>query len=155
MVNGRAKTILLLETISAEKSVYDTLTAVGVDEIHIGLNDLHLEYRLHFMFELLTNETVERIIHQIKPFGIPFGFGGVGRLNGAMLPGKNIIAEHYRLGSSMVILSRSFLKKGPSLNKTRLAYLCRDLQANSHLFGTVAGWQPEEALSVQLERELK
>ena len=40
--------------------------------------------------------------------GIPYGFGGIAKLDEGMLPARHIIAEHYRLGSSMAILSRSF-----------------------------------------------
>ena len=40
--------------------------------------------------------------------GIPYGFGGIAQLGQGTLPAENIIAEHYRLGSSMAILSRSF-----------------------------------------------
>lgn len=116
MVGGRAKTVLLLETIAAEQCVSETLAAAGADEIHIGLNDLHLEYRLDFMFQLLSNGTVDRIVGRIKPFGVPYGFGGVGRIGSGTLPAESILAEHYRLGSSMVILSRSFYKPDRKLD---------------------------------------
>lgn len=107
-VNGRAKTLLLLETRDAENSLDKILTLSGIDEIHIGLNDLHIDYKLKFMFELLSNGTVETIAKKISATGIPFGFGGIARLNSGLISGKNIIAEHYRLGSQMAILSRSF-----------------------------------------------
>ena len=40
--------------------------------------------------------------------GIPFGFGGIATLDGGALPGSMVLKEHVRLGSSMVIVSRSF-----------------------------------------------
>lgn len=107
-VKGRTKTILLLETKEAVNCLDEVLNIDGVDEIHIGLNDLHLSYGLSFMFELLTNGTVESICKKIKAKGIPYGFGGVARIGEGTLPAERIIAEHYRLGSQMVILSRSF-----------------------------------------------
>lgn len=107
-VDGKAKTILLVETIGAENNIDKILSNVPVDEVHIGLNDLHLQYHLKFMFELLANGKVEEICMKIKKYGIPFGFGGIARLDEGMLPARHIIGEHYRLGSSMVILSRSF-----------------------------------------------
>lgn len=107
IVDGRAKTILLVETIDAEKNLDDILTCGG-DEIHIGLNDLHLQYHLKFMFELLSNGKVEEICSKISKAHIPYGFGGIARLDEGMLPARHIIAEHYRLGSTMAILSRSF-----------------------------------------------
>lgn len=108
MVDGRARTCLLLETIGAEQNLDEILEIPGVDEIHIGLNDLHLQYQLKFMFELLANGKVEEICNKISTKGIPYGFGGIAKLDEGMLPARHIIAEHYRLGSSMAILSRSF-----------------------------------------------
>ena len=108
MVDGRARTCLLLETIGAEQSLDEILEIPGVDEIHIGLNDLHLQYHMQFMFELLANGKVEEITKKIKAKGIPYGFGGIAKLDEGMLPARHVIAEHYRLGSSMAILSRSF-----------------------------------------------
>ena len=107
-VNGRCKTMLLLETREAETCLDNVLALTGIDEIHIGLNDLHLSYGLSFMFELLSNGTVERICTKIKGAGIPFGFGGVACLGEGELEAQKILMEHYRMGSSGVILSRSF-----------------------------------------------
>lgn len=107
-VNGRAQTILLLETKEAEKCLDEVLKIDGIHEIHIGLNDLHISYGCNFMFELLANGTVERICKKIAKTNISYGFGGIGKLGGGLLRADNIITEHYRLGSSMVILSRSF-----------------------------------------------
>ncbi len=108
LVNGRAKTLLLAETISAEEHIAEIAALDGADEIHIGLNDLHLERGMDFMFELLADGTVERMGNAVKKRGIPFGFGGIARLDEGLLPARHVIAEHYRLGSSMAILSRSF-----------------------------------------------
>ena len=107
-VNCRAKTVLLLETREAEVCLDDVLELNGIDEIHIGLNDLHLSYGLSFMFELLANGTVERICKKIAEKGIPYGFGGIANLGMGALPAEKVIAEHYRLGSTRAILSRSF-----------------------------------------------
>lgn len=107
-VDGRCKTTLLLETKEAVECLDEVLKYGDMDEIHIGLNDLHLSYGLDFMFELLSNGIVEKIAKKIKRTGIPYGFGGIARLGCGDLPAERIIMEHYRLGSSRVILSRSF-----------------------------------------------
>lgn len=107
-VNGRAKTCLLWETPQAVEHIDSILLVEGIDSIHIGLNDLHLGYHMKFMFELLANGTVERLCNKFKMKSIPYGFGGIARLGRGILPSENIIADHYRLGSSMAILSRSF-----------------------------------------------
>lgn len=107
-VNGRARTMLLLETIGAEKALDEVLSRGGADEIYIGLNDLHLDYGLTFLFELLANGKVDEITAKLRQAGMFFGFGGIAALDGGLVSGRNIIAEHYRLGSSMAILSRAF-----------------------------------------------
>ena len=107
-VNRRIKTTLLLETKEAAESLDDVLRLPLVDEIHIGLNDLHLSYGLTFMFELLANGTVEQLCVKMKNAGIKYGFGGVARIGEGMLPAERVIMEHYRLGSTRAILSRSF-----------------------------------------------
>lgn len=107
-VNRRIKTTLLLETKEAAESLDDVLRLPLVDEIHIGLNDLHLSYGLTFMFELLANGMVEQLCAKMKNAGIKYGFGGVARIGEGLLPAERVIMEHYRLGSTRAILSRSF-----------------------------------------------
>ena len=108
LVDRRVKTILLLETKEAVECLDFILENPLIDEIYIGLNDLHLSYKLTFMFELLANGMVEYLAQIIKKRGIPFGFGGIARIGEGILPATSIVMEHYRLGSSIVILSRSF-----------------------------------------------
>lgn len=108
LVDGRAKTTLLLETKEAAECLDDVLEMGGFDEIHIGLNDLHLSYGLTFMFEPLSNGTVEMLCKRIAAKGIPYGFGGIARIGEGTLPAERIVEEHYRLSSTRVILSRSF-----------------------------------------------
>ena len=107
-VNGRCKTTLLLETKEAVDCIDAIIKMGGFDEIHIGLNDLHLSYGMTFMFELLADGTVEQLCHKFKDAGIPYGFGGIAKLGCGMLPAEKVIMEHYRLGSTRAILSRSF-----------------------------------------------
>lgn len=108
IVDKRAKVCLLLETPQAMCRIDDILEIKGIDEIHIGLNDLHLGMGLDFMFELLSGGLVEYISNKIKNMNIKFGFGGIARVGYGVLPAEKIITEHYRLGSKMAILSRSF-----------------------------------------------
>lgn len=107
-VDGRATTILLLETKEAVDILDETLKVPGVDEIHIGLNDLHLSLHQDFMFEPVANGMVEDICKKIEAVGKPYGFGGIARLHEGMVPAEMVIAEHYRIGSTRAILSRSF-----------------------------------------------
>lgn len=107
-VGGRAKTMLLIETPQSAEALDEILELDGIDEIYIGLNDLSLGYHKKFMFELLADGTVENLCLKCKLKGIPYGFGGVASLGKGMLPSEYVIREHYRLGSTCAILSRSF-----------------------------------------------
>ena len=105
---GRARVVLLLETPEAVQVVDDILKLDGLDDIFIGRNDLSLGYRKKFMFELLSDGIVEDLCYRFKKAGIPYGFGGIAALGKGDLPSEKIITEHYRLGSTCAILSRSF-----------------------------------------------
>lgn len=108
LVDGRAKTMLLLETAEAAENILSYVDTKGIDEIHIGLNDLHLAYKKTFMFELLTDGTVERLSKILNEHNIRFGFGGFARIGYGILPAERILTQHYALGSKMAILSRGF-----------------------------------------------
>lgn len=108
LVGGRAKVMPLVETPEAVDVIDEILELDGLDEIFIGLNDLSLGYGKNFMFELLCDGTVEELCFKFRKKGIPYGFGGIASLGKGMLPSEHVIAEHYRLGSTCAILSRSF-----------------------------------------------
>lgn len=141
-VDGRAKTLLLMETVEAANLVDEILEVPGVDMIHLGLNDMHLELGMKFMFELLANGTVEKLGDKIKAKGIPFGFGGIATLDGGALPGSMVLKEHVRLDSSMVIVSRSFCNTD----------VVTDLNEVKHIFDTgISGLRALEKEASQVD----
>ena len=107
-VGGRAKTCLLVETPEAADLLDQIVEIDGIDMIHIGLNDMHLALKMKFMFQLLTDGSVDKWTRIIVQKGIMYGFGGLASLNGGTVPGRMILKEHYRLRSQMVIVSRAF-----------------------------------------------
>ena len=108
LVNGRAQTVLLLETPEAANVLEDILALGGIDFVHIGLNDMSIGMHRSFLFQLLADGTVEALCTRIRAAGIPYGFGGIASLGKGELQAEYVIAEHYRLGSQYAILSRSF-----------------------------------------------
>lgn len=108
IVDGRAKVFPLLESKDALEHIDEILEVPGINEIHVGLNDLSLDLKRKFMFELLADGTIEMLCEKFRRKGIPYGFGGIGRLGSGDLPAEYIIKEHYRLGSECAILSRNF-----------------------------------------------
>lgn len=108
LVGGRAKVCIMIETAAALTRLDKILAVPGIDEIFIGLNDLHITMGLTFMFELLSGGLVEFVASKCQKAGIPFGFGGIARIGEGLLPSDYILGEHVRLGSTSVILSRTF-----------------------------------------------
>jgi hypothetical protein len=111
LVNGRAECQLLLETSTGLEEIDSILELGGISTIHVGLNDLHQELKLDFMFELFLGELLQELGGKVIDRGISFGIGGVGRpLASQLISPQLIMKEHGRLGSSQVILSRDFRK---------------------------------------------
>ena len=123
MINGRAKFIPLVETKAAIEDIKGVVDVEGVNEVHIGLNDLHLDMKLKFMFELLTNGVVEKAAKIINSKNLPFGIGGIAKLGEGLLPADLILSEHVRLGASCAILSRSFHNNASSLEELKQSEL--------------------------------
>lgn len=124
LVDGRAKTFPLVETREAAEGIDEILQVDGIDEIYIGLNDLSLAHGYRFMFQPLADGTVDQLAEKFHRRGLPFGFGGIASLTGGLLPGSFVLKEHYRLGSSRVILSRSFcdVAKAESMEQVRQVF---------------------------------
>lgn len=108
IVAGRAPIVALLETAGALRSLSDWVGTVGLCEVFVGLNDLHLALGCRFMFEPLAQGLLNAVATRVRAQGLRFGFGGIARLDEGLLPGRDVLAEHIRLGSQAVILSRTF-----------------------------------------------
>ena len=120
-VDGKAKVCLLIESKGAVENLDEILAVKGVDEYFIGLNDLHLDYKMKFMFEPLTSGLLHSICTKVKSTGKPFGFGGVAQVGEGLIPGERVIMEHYRLQSSSVIVSRGFCNTSIITNLDEIA----------------------------------
>ena len=108
IVAGRMPLVPLLETAGALASLDDWITAPGIAEVFVGLNDLHVSLGCRFMFEPLVLGHVDRVATAARQHGLRFGFGGIARVGEGLLAGQDVLAEHLRLGSQAVILSRTF-----------------------------------------------
>lgn len=108
LLNGTCKPVLLFETVESIDNMNDILSIGGFEQIHIGINDLSLCYQKKFMFELFEDGTIDNICEVLSKFHVKFGIGGIAGIGQGLLPSEYVIKEHYRLGSSAAILSRSF-----------------------------------------------
>lgn len=114
LVQNRVPVTALLETAGAFESLPEWITTPGMDEVYVGLNDLHLSMGQHFMFEPLALGLVDTVARLARAQGLRFGFGGIARLDEGLLPGRDVLAEHLRVGSQAVILSRTFHRSDSS-----------------------------------------
>ena len=109
LVASRCKVFLLLETMTAIQNLSDILSIKGIDYVHIGLNDLHIERQTKFMFEFIADGSIETVAKRLTNMGMKFGIGGVGRYGQLLPPAESLLSEHIRLKSNGAILSRSFM----------------------------------------------
>ena len=137
IIDGRALFCPLIETLDAcEWFCSDNAHLIGVDEVYFGLNDLHLELDLRFMFASLLDSRVASAIARAQEIGIPFGFGGIAPVDAGQLDGSNVAALHLELGSQRVILSRMFrplLSENPTVfvdEVTRLRSVMETLEGD-------------------------
>lgn len=142
MVNGRARICIMIETAASMARIDKILSVPGVDEIFVGLNDLHISMNLTFMFELLSGGIVEYIADRCNRAKMPFGFGGIARIGDGLLPSDYILGEHVRLGSQSVILSRSF--KGEVGEATKDFRLIDEVNKVRYRIDEIQKWDTEE-----------
>ena len=135
-VGERARCCLLLETVGATSNLQKCIQVPGIDEVHIGLNDLHLELELDFMFEPLANGMIDELCAILRHSGIPFGIGGLARVGEGLLPAELLLSEHVRLGSSGAILSRHIPSHGyyNRRNKSTNGFPRRNYQIAKYLY---------------------
>ncbi len=112
----------LVETTQAMVRLHRIVQVPGVREIYLGLNDLHLGLGLDFMFEPVASGLLDHLAAVVRASGLPFGFGGVATVGGGHIPAELVLAEHVRLGSRRVILSRAFSQGAVTVEdfKTRI-----------------------------------
>jgi 2-keto-3-deoxy-L-rhamnonate aldolase RhmA len=115
-VQGRATVVLLLENVAAIDDLDAILSVPGVDEVHVGLNDLGLSLRLRNRYASLTSELMDRISRTVRDAGVSLGLGGIGRVHDAGLPVPSdlLYAQYARLGARSALISRVFLQPDPS-----------------------------------------
>jgi 2-keto-3-deoxy-L-rhamnonate aldolase RhmA len=122
-VNGRARTSLLIETADPLNRSDELLSVDGIDEAHIGLNDLAIDLGREFIFEALLDRLLDGIACIAARRHVRFGFGAVaGRGCGALpIDPETIISEQVPLGASVAWLGRSYSRACEKLSRSELA----------------------------------
>jgi len=110
LVNGRARVVLLVERGEALERLDELVMVDGVDEIHIGLNDLALSLGLPNRWVILAGDALVDAGTCTRDAGLRFGLGGLGRAGDDRLPIPSdlIYAQYARTGAMAALVSRSF-----------------------------------------------
>jgi hypothetical protein len=116
LVAGRAMVVPLFETASSLRVLPEIVDRVRLDRAHIGLNDLHLDLGMRFIFEPLAEGLLDIPCAILSEAGVPFGIGGLARAGEGILDPAVLIGEHVRLGSTWAILSRTFHRQAATLD---------------------------------------
>lgn len=141
-VNGRAKISIMIETAQALARVDDFLSVDGVDEYFVGLNDLHISLGLDFMFELLSDGLLEYLADKFNQKGKNWGFGGIARIGEGTLPAERILAEHVRLKSGSVILSRTFKGLLERTDDITIGNIDEEIKKIRDTYNYISQWNP-------------
>ncbi|MDB3979064.1 aldolase/citrate lyase family protein [Pseudomonadales bacterium] len=121
MIEGRARAVPLFETAKSIEALPEIVSKLNVDQIHIGLNDLHLDLGKDFLFEPLSDGFLEEASKTLRDTNIKFGIGGIARASEGLLRPELVLGEHVRLGSSVAILSRAFHKDASTVDQLTVA----------------------------------
>ena len=109
-IAGRARPVILVETVAATIRLPEILEVEGVTGVHIGLNDLRLDSRLGSRVELLLSPWLETICDRIRESGLPLHIGGVASMQDEDLPipGEPVLARMLELGAGGSLVTRVF-----------------------------------------------
>jgi hypothetical protein len=110
IIAGSARLSVLIETTHGLAALARTVRVRGLDEVHIGLNDLAMSMAKATLFDPLCDGTVDAAAAVVGAAELPFGFGGVTApgVQGLPVDPNLVIAEHVRLHSHTALLGRSF-----------------------------------------------
>jgi len=111
LVGGRARVVLLVEHIGGLNRLDELVAIPGVDEIHIGLNDLGLSLGLRNRWLALADDLLAGAGARVRAAGLRFGLGGIARVDDDDLPVPSdlVYAQYARTGATAALISRSFL----------------------------------------------
>jgi len=134
-VSKEVPVIPLIETPESLNILPDLIKIKGVEEIYIGLNDLSISLGYSFMFQPLLYNMLDKASQLLNANNIPWGFGGIARTKEGKIPAEILLGEHVRLGSSRVILSRTFHRNSHTL---------KDLKGNMNFNSEIKKLKKEE-----------
>ena len=117
ILGDKAQPYPLFETASSVTALPEMVSGLGVNRLHIGLNDLTLDLKKNFLFQPIADNYLERPARYMRERNIYFGIGGIARANEGIVSPEYLLGEHVRLGSSAAILSQTFHRNAATLEQ--------------------------------------
>lgn len=121
LLRGRARALPLFETAASVAAIPVLAPVLGLERLHIGLNDLRLDLGKDFLFEPLADASLEAPAAALCKADVAFGIGGIARAREGIVSPEYLLGEHVRLGSQAVILSQTFHRNAATLDELRAA----------------------------------
>jgi 2-keto-3-deoxy-L-rhamnonate aldolase RhmA len=121
VVAGRAIVVPLVETRAAAEAAAELALVEGVEEIHVGLNDLALSLGTRNRFEVLSSPLLMRMTEQVRAAGLRVGIGALGRVGDTAVPVSPdlLYARYVELGATASLLARSFVQNLGGIDRLR------------------------------------
>ncbi len=152
MLAGRAEALPLVETAAALHAIPQMIDTLPVTGLHIGLNDLHLDLKMQFMFQPLAQGLLEDAAAAMREKGVRFGIGGVARAREGIVSPDYLLGEHVRLGSTGAILSRTFHRGAETLEALQAEMDFRaEIRKLQTIYAGFLGMGPAELEANRLE----
>ena len=109
---GRAQIVALVESMAGVDRVGELAALPGVDELHLGINDLSFSLGLANRFAVLTHDASAAVADATHATRKPLGVGHIGCAHDDRLPVPTdlVYAQLPRLGATATLLGRSFLR---------------------------------------------
>jgi len=128
LVAGRAVVVLLVEHVDALRRIEELVAVEGVDEVHVGLNDLALSLGVANRWQALAGDLAREAGAVVRAAGKRFGLGAIGRAGDRTLtiPSDLVYAEYARTGATSALVSRSFFAGAGDLDLRREIERARD-----------------------------
>ena len=146
LIGGRARLVPLVERIAACEAIAG-FPGLGIEEIHVGLNDLSIDLGAANRLTVLAHPLLDDLAGEARRAGIRFCVGGVAAPDdtGLPVPADLVYAQHARLGSTGALIARSFFRgAGPrTALKARIA----------HLRARIAWWRAAPAAELERARQ--
>jgi 2-keto-3-deoxy-L-rhamnonate aldolase RhmA len=121
LVARRASVVPLLETRAAAEQICELVTIDGIEEVHIGINDLALSLGARCRFDVLNSDVVQRVADIVRRAGLRLGIGAIGRVRDGRLPVPPdlIYARYVQLGASAALIARSYAAPATTSDELR------------------------------------